>query len=162
MDKIDFEIIKILHNEARTPFRQISKKLGISIESVFNRYEMLKKEGIITGSTVVISSDACGFIGYCDFFIKAKPGSNINNVFHQLKQMNKISSICSLLGDYDFNVELIFRNFNDIHNVMEGFRAIKDIEAIHPMMYAQTNTEIPYFDAYTKQLPDWLFKISER
>ncbi len=160
MDKVDFEIIKILLKEARTPFSQISKRLGISIESVFNRYEKLKKEGIIMGSTIVLSSEACGFVGYCDFFIKIKSGSSIANVFEQLEKIKEIASISQLLGDYEFNVEVFFRNIADIYSTMESLRLIKDIIAIDPMIYSQPDTEIPYFDAYSRQLPSWLFKIS--
>jgi Lrp/AsnC family transcriptional regulator for asnA, asnC and gidA len=161
MDKIDFEIIQILFKDARTPFNRISKQLGVSIDSVFSRYERLKREGIITGSTVVLSSEACGFLGYCDFFIKVKSGSSIKDVFEELRKL-KISSICQLLGEYDFNVEVFFRDIADIYSMHESLRLIKGISAADLLVYAETDSEIPFFDLYSEGLPSWLFEISER
>ncbi|PVX23458.1 MAG: transcriptional regulator, partial [Candidatus Bathyarchaeum sp.] len=56
MDQTDYKIVRILCKDARTPFQRIAKTLGIGTDTVIRRYNKLKEDGVILGSTVVLNS----------------------------------------------------------------------------------------------------------
>ena len=47
MDKLDFEIIRRLIDNSRTPFSKISSELGVSTDTIIRRYNRLKETGAI-------------------------------------------------------------------------------------------------------------------
>ena len=61
MDKLDLKIINALNKNARTSFREISRKLKISMTTVANRVKKLENEGIIKGYIPLIDLDKLGY-----------------------------------------------------------------------------------------------------
>ena len=73
LDKIDNAIIKNLKADARMSLREIARKLKVSPDTVSNRFEKLKKEGIIIDTTVIIDPSKIGYSFIARFSIKVKP-----------------------------------------------------------------------------------------
>jgi DNA-binding Lrp family transcriptional regulator len=61
IDNIDALILKILLQDPRTSFAKIAKKIGMSIPSILNRFNSMKKSGIITGSIMQINPRSMGY-----------------------------------------------------------------------------------------------------
>ncbi len=162
MDEIDSEIIRILCNDARTPFKKIGKMLGIGTDTVFRRFDKLKKEGIITGSTIILSSKACGIKGLCGLFIKLKSGSNSSIVKDKLMKTTWLIMAHPTWGEYDFYVDLFFRDFQEIADVIAILRKIKEVVSIEPMMYTLQEWSIPFaMPLETEITPIWAFDIQK-
>ena len=51
LDDIDKNIIRILQNDARTSYREIQERLGISIGTIHNRISKLRDSGVVQGYT---------------------------------------------------------------------------------------------------------------
>ncbi|NIO37062.1 AsnC family transcriptional regulator, partial [Candidatus Bathyarchaeota archaeon] len=47
MDQTDLSIVRKLTVDARMSFRKIAKELGISPDTVINRYKALQEKGVI-------------------------------------------------------------------------------------------------------------------
>ena len=149
MDEIDIEIIKILSKDARTPFKRIAKKLGIGTDTVFRRFKKLQRKGIILGSTVVLSSRACGYAGLCGVFIKLEGGANISSVQSKLAKIPQLGDTVQIWGDYDFYIDVYFRDFEDILTLVSRLMEIKEIVAMDPMIYVLQEWSFPpnpFFD----------------
>ena len=61
IDYIDVLILKALLQEPRTSFVKIAKEIGMSTPSVFNRFNSMKKNGIINGSIMQIYPKSMGY-----------------------------------------------------------------------------------------------------
>jgi len=61
LDKIDITILEMLKKDARTSFREIARKLDVSPDTISNRFERLKEQGIIINSTVIINPTKIGY-----------------------------------------------------------------------------------------------------
>ena len=56
----DMTIIEALHGNARLGVKQIARKTGIPITTVFNRIRNLEKKGVIKGYTTIIDKKMLG------------------------------------------------------------------------------------------------------
>ena len=61
IDNIDRDIIRILQENARTSYREIQDKLGISIGTIHNRIAKLKDNKIIEGYTIRLNNTKLGY-----------------------------------------------------------------------------------------------------
>jgi len=154
MDETDLKIIRILCKDARTPFKTIAKDLKIGKDTVIRKYNKLKKQGLILGTTIVISSQACGCRGLLGIYLKLKPGASPSVVRDKLLNIPQINAMWQLWGDYDFYVESFLTQLKDIDEIISNLRAIKEIAFIDQMMYNSQDWPIP-FDVFDFNPPDW-------
>jgi DNA-binding Lrp family transcriptional regulator len=63
IDEIDVRILKRLLKNSRTGFTEIAKECNVTPATIRNRYNQLKKAGIITGSTVITNAVESGIKG---------------------------------------------------------------------------------------------------
>ena len=61
LDHIDEQIIKLLHENARTPLKTIASQVFLSSPAVSTRIERLEKAGILTGYHATIDPVALGY-----------------------------------------------------------------------------------------------------
>jgi DNA-binding Lrp family transcriptional regulator len=162
LDEIDFKILKVLCEDARVPFKRIADKLGIATETVLRRFKKLQENGVVLGSTVVLSSKALGFKELVGFFVKTKSGTSISKIKNELINVPQINMVCQEWGIYDFYVEAFLRDLSEIHNVLEDLRRIEGITAIAPMVYREREWTIPFLLPFPA-LCQWLsHKVSEK
>ena len=155
MDEIDFEILSILCEDARVPFKKIAAEIGISTETVLRRFKKLQEEGVVLGSSVILSSEACGFKELVGFFIKTKSGVSITTVKDRLAEVSQINSIWQEWGAYDFYAEAFLRDLSEIHEVLDNIRKIKGITAVATMVYKDRDWPIPFEIPFPALCP-WL------
>jgi Lrp/AsnC family transcriptional regulator, regulator for asnA, asnC and gidA len=159
LDKIDMELLKVLIKDARVSLKQASKTLGVSIDTVGRRIKRLEQEGVILGSTVVLNSKACGYQGVCAFYIKIKSGSSILNVAEKLIKIPAAIALFHLIGEYDFGINVYFKDYKDIISVVNQIRKIEETEVFDTVLYMSEDWEIPGFSYYEK--PENLFDIDK-
>ena len=73
LDKVNTTILEMLKKDARTSFRGIARKLHVSPDTIINRFERLKEQGIIVDSTVIINPKKIGYSFIARFGIDVKP-----------------------------------------------------------------------------------------
>jgi len=44
LNEVDLQIVDMLSNDSRLPFRKIAEEIGVSIDTIARRYERLKKQ----------------------------------------------------------------------------------------------------------------------
>ncbi|MFQ3196292.1 MAG: DNA-binding Lrp family transcriptional regulator, partial [Colwellia sp.] len=57
LDNIDRQLISILRTDARTSVSDLAKKINVSRATVQNRLTKLEKRNIITGYTILVSTE---------------------------------------------------------------------------------------------------------
>jgi len=140
MDETDLAIIDKLTEDARMSFRKIAKKLGISPDTVINRYEALQKEGVIRGSTIVINPKKIGYQAMAVFMIDTSPAhilatestpADSSFILNKLIQMPNIIVATKTVGDHDLlavGVAIDFEHLNKVRNDIEKIPGVKDIQ----------------------------------
>jgi Lrp/AsnC family transcriptional regulator for asnA, asnC and gidA len=157
LDEIDNEIIRILCKDARTPFKRIGKMLGVGTDTVFRRFKKLQKEGVISGSTVILSSKAFGIEGLCGLFIKLKPGSSLSLIKNKLAKTSQLTFAHPSWGEYDFYVDVYYTDFNEVTDLIASLRELKEVVAIDPLIYALKEWSMPFMLSFEAEIPVWFF-----
>lgn len=60
VDSVDYKILNMLRQNARTPLRELARAVGLSPSGVRKRVERLTREGVIRGYTVVLDHRRLG------------------------------------------------------------------------------------------------------
>jgi Lrp/AsnC family transcriptional regulator for asnA, asnC and gidA len=159
MDKIDLELLSILSSDARMPFSKIAKTLGVGSDTIYRRFKKLEQKGIILGSTIILSSKACGFQGLCGLYLKLKSGSDITRVSDKLRSISEISNFIQIIGFYDFYIEAFFKDFKEIAALVTTLRSIDSVMFVDPMLYTLDDWSMPFISTYENGIPIWTYPI---
>jgi len=128
MDKLDYQIIRELRNNARKTASEISKTIHLSVSTVIERIRKLEKSGLIEAYTIITSDHELGndimvmmevsmeHPRYNDDFI-AKVNSNPNVV-----------ACYYLTGEFDFMLKICCRSsehLEKIHNQIKDCGGVR-------------------------------------
>ncbi|MFX1479752.1 MAG: Lrp/AsnC family transcriptional regulator [Promethearchaeota archaeon] len=115
LDEIDRNILRILQDNARTSYREIQEKLGISIGTIHNRISKLKERGVVEGYTLRLNNEKLGY--KLSFLIRI----NIDGKFTEeiLEDLTTIPEVCSIFhttGEQSAALICRFKKSEDVHN----------------------------------------------
>lgn len=125
LDETDLKILEILTIDARTPFTDVGKSLGVSDATVHVRVKRMIDEGVIKKYTIEVNEDALGKVrGFV--LINVKPGF-LEAMMKQLIEDEKISAIYEIHGPNDLIVKIKAGNLDEMRNIMLRIREIPNI-----------------------------------
>ena len=115
LDEIDRNILRILQNDARTSYREIQDKLGISIGTIHNRISKLKKNGVIEGYTLRLNNEKLGY--KLTFLIRIDcDGKFTEEILEDLKEIPEVCSIFHTTGEQSAALICRFKESEDVHS----------------------------------------------
>jgi len=114
LDDIDKNIIRILQENARTSYREIQDKLGISIGTIHNRISKLKDNQIIEGYTLRLNNIKLGY--KLTFLIRISiDGKYTAEVLDEIKERPEVCSIFHTTGEQSAALICRFKESEDVH-----------------------------------------------
>ena len=115
LDDIDKMIIRILQENARTSYREIQDKLGISIGTIHNRISKLKTKKIIEGYTLKLNNVKLGY--KLTFLIRISiDGKYTAEVLDEIKERPEVCSIFHTTGEQSAALICRFKESEDVHH----------------------------------------------
>jgi len=121
LDEIDYKILEILRGDARTPFTEVARALGISDATVHVRVKKMTDEGIIRRYTVEVDQEALGRKVHGFVLINIKPGS-LEEVANQLVENEKVTAIYEIHGPNDLIVKIRAGDLDEMRDLMLRIR----------------------------------------
>lgn len=146
MDQTDLFIIKKLTEDARMSFRKIAKEIGVSPDTVINRYKALQKEGVIRGSTVVINPKKIGYHGMAVFMIDASPihilateanPPDTSLILDKLIKMRNIILATKTVGDNDLLAIGVARDFEHLIAIGDDIASIPGVKDVRVSFWVE-------------------------
>ncbi|HIP75545.1 MAG TPA: Lrp/AsnC family transcriptional regulator [Thermococcus paralvinellae] len=119
IDERDKIIIEMLTKDARTPFTEIAKVLGISETAVRKRVKALEEAGIIKGYTVKVDPAKLGYGLVSITGIDTLP-ERIFEVANKLKEFDFIKELYLTSGDHMIMVEIWARDGEDLADIISN------------------------------------------
>lgn len=114
LDEIDRDILRTLQGNARTSYREIQDKLGISIGTIHNRISKLKKNGVIEGYTLRLNNEKLGY--KLAFLIRINcDGKFTEEILNDLSKIPEVCSIFHTTGEQSAALICRFRESDDVH-----------------------------------------------
>ncbi len=115
LDEIDKQIIRILQDNARTSYREIKDKLGLSIGTIHNRITKLKKTGVIEGYTLRLNNEKLGY--KLTFLIRINiDGKHTEEILKNIAKKPEVCSVFHTTGDQSAALICRFKESEDVHD----------------------------------------------
>ena len=126
LDEIDYKILDTLRRDARTPFTEIGRDLGISDATVHVRVNKMMNEGIIKRYTIVVDEEALGRKVRGFVLLNVNPGS-LEDVANQLVENEGVSAIYEIHGPNDLIVKVGAGDLDEMRDLVLKVREIPNV-----------------------------------
>jgi len=146
LDKKDLEILKILSNNSRTEYKEISKKLNMTANAIKYRIKNLEKTGIIKGYTISIDKRKLEYEFY-NLQLKVTENKKEEELRKFLKNNKHAIYLYKYLGNenWDLDIGLIVKNSSELRNfILELREYFGDIIKIHDLYIVVEETKGDY------------------
>jgi Lrp/AsnC family leucine-responsive transcriptional regulator len=154
MDKIDYTILSELTKNSTETFLKIGKRMGISSMTVQKRFERMKKEGIILGTSTMIDLSLIGYKGKAFLFIKYS--SNTTPSFKEnILQIPNLFLFAEIMGEFDAFAMMMYKDTSEIKQVSDRIRAESCVKQVK--VAVTSDTFYPFKEEYLKNVTN-LFK----
>ena len=129
IDQIDEKIIRMLQEDARTSFKEIARQCGVSTDTITNHFNLMKKNGVIRGTTIILDPKKS------DKKIIVIMGIQITHPYSDqvLSTVNKVPGVCvatKAMGYFDIEAIAILKDIEQIgttKNMIEDFQQVKNV-----------------------------------
>jgi Lrp/AsnC family transcriptional regulator len=149
IDKIDLLILRLLQKDGRLTYRELSKKVNLSVTPIHERVKRLEKEGYISKYVALLSREKLGkgLTIYCQVTLikqTKEVSSNFNKVIKDLPEVLECNFIS---GSFDYLLKIITPDMDGYHrfhqeklSVIEG---VSLINSFFVMSEVKSTTELP-------------------
>jgi len=142
MDKLDKQILSCLYKDAQMPFREISKKVGISSYSIRLRYKKMRKKGIIRYSFMGIDLSKIGYQGIAYLFITLFPNRDKILIVSEIFKIRNVYSVIELIGPFDLMVRAPITDVNSIRKIIYKIKKLPDVQRVEITILKDTSFPI--------------------
>ncbi|MCD6126309.1 MAG: Lrp/AsnC family transcriptional regulator [Thaumarchaeota archaeon] len=127
----DFELIKLLMKNSRTPYVKLGELLGVSETAIRKRIRKLEEDGVIRRYTIEVDPKKLGFK------VNALIGLDTVSerfiaVIEELKAMEEVLSLYSASGDHMILLECWFKDSDELTRFVKRLESIRGVTRICP------------------------------
>ncbi|MGB0837099.1 MAG: Lrp/AsnC ligand binding domain-containing protein [Flavobacteriaceae bacterium] len=146
IDYIDREILKILKQDARTPYSFIAKRVNVSNSLVHQRIKKLHEEEIISHASLKLNEKELGYNTKSYTGIKLKEARYSQSVMKELKKIEEITECNFVSGNYAIFILIFARDNEHLRTIL--YQKIHFIEGV-----AGTDTFICFETNFDRDIP---------
>ncbi len=97
IDRVNFKILRILRQDARTPFVEVARQVGMTEGAIRARVKRMTQDGTIERFTVV--SRAAGIRALVA--IRTRPSGSTDKVGRAVRRIGGVTSVLEVTGEQD-------------------------------------------------------------
>jgi DNA-binding Lrp family transcriptional regulator len=126
-EALDVEILRALQDDARSSYRDIARKLKISVGTVHSRVTRLETAGVITGFSVEIDYAKLGY-GITALILLQAKGKHLRDVESKLSRLPNVCVDYDITGDFDIGLVAKFESTNDMNRFIKEVLSMDFVE----------------------------------
>lgn len=130
IDRVDFKILKILRRDARTPFVEVARQVGMTEGAIRARVKRMTDDGTIERFTVV--SRAAGMRALVA--IRTRPSGSTSKVGRAVRKVGGVTGVLEVTGEQDLFALV------DVADTAALNRAIEQIRKVHDVVETKSMT----------------------
>ncbi|HHF56687.1 MAG TPA: Lrp/AsnC family transcriptional regulator [Thermoplasmatales archaeon] len=127
LDEIDKKILEILQKNARTPYTQIAKDVGLSEGAIRKRIESLEKRGIIKRYVAIIDPRKIGYNSITLLGLDAEP-TKLLEIANEIAGIEEARNVYLTTGDHMIMAEIWARDGKELSEILAN--KVSKIEGI--------------------------------
>ncbi|WNC15521.1 Lrp/AsnC family transcriptional regulator [Brevibacillus brevis] len=112
LDDIDYGIVRALQENARVPFTQIAKELGVTEKTIRMRVQQMQDEGVL--SLVGIVNPVKAGLNVQAFVQIAVEADKLDDVVAVLNGIVEVRLVVLTSGDYQLITQILVRNYEEL------------------------------------------------
>lgn len=117
MDDISWRILELLQQNARVPFSELGRQVGLSAPAVAERVRRMEEVDIIRGYQAVIDPSKLGYS--LEVFIRAEiTHSNHEAAIRFISQLPNVLEFWNLTGRDGYLIRAVFRSVQELEQVL--------------------------------------------
>ena len=132
-DETDKKILRELLADSRQSFRQIARKIGVSVGTVLKRIKKLETEGIIKYYTVMLDHEKVGYDLAAIIELTISKGK-LMDVEKEIAKERNVLAVYDVTGTTDAMILAKFKNRKELNSFVKKLLRIEFIE--------RTNTHV--------------------
>jgi Lrp/AsnC family transcriptional regulator for asnA, asnC and gidA len=118
IDEIDVAILKEVQEDSKTSYRDIAKKLGLSVGTVHNRVKKMSEMGVIRSFAAVLDPEKLGF-DLTAVILMQVDGGHIVDVERAIAKSKSVMAVYDTTGDYDIITIAKFRSREELNTFIK-------------------------------------------
>ncbi|MBU0536621.1 MAG: Lrp/AsnC family transcriptional regulator [Nanoarchaeota archaeon] len=126
-DKTDLNIINALLENSRLSYRQVCKKVGVSVATAMHRIKNLEKEGVIKKYTAQLNYEKLGYDIVSIIDIKISKGK-LALMEKKIASHENVIACYDVTGDFDSQIIVRFRNRKSLDAFLKKIQTYEFVE----------------------------------
>jgi len=149
LDERDLDLLNELQKNCKQSLRKISRKIGMSITTVYERIKKMEKEGIIKGYKAVINPDKTenSFLVFMLVHLEpheiAEKGLIHSDIIKKMAMLPNVLEAHSVAGEWDVILKIRVRDAHQASNLVNNLIKIEGIRRTHSIDVWETFKETP-------------------
>ncbi|RLG32726.1 hypothetical protein DRN97_06720 [Methanosarcinales archaeon] len=144
LKKKDKCILRALLENGRLSYSELGRRCEISRQVAFERVKRLLGEGVAKGFSVRLDADKLGFSFKAYVLLIAKPEEKLRNELAEfLRNSKNVRKIQLLFGRFDFFLELLFRDKEELTEFLRAMQSFGVVERTETFIVYQTIKDKP-------------------
>ena len=141
LDAVDTDILNALLENARLSYRQIAKKVNVSVATVMHRLKALEK-GVIKGYTLNLDYEKIGYDIEVIFQVRISKGK-LFEVEQKIAHHPNVIAVYDITGDFDAVIIARFPSRREMDHFLKKLQTYTFVERTYTEVILNTIKEKP-------------------
>lgn len=119
LDGTDRAILRILQEDARTPFSEVARRIDMSSATVHDRVSRMEQAGVVRGYHAEIDPEALGYGVSALVGLRVQQGHEDESLA-RLREVDGVREIHLTTGEWDVMLRVYATNTDDLRELMFG------------------------------------------
>ncbi|GHT58180.1 transcriptional regulator [Bacteroidia bacterium] len=120
LDKLDCQILDIITQNARIPFKDIAEVCNVSRAAIHQRVQRLFEEKVLTGSGYKVAPKVLGYQVCTYVGVKLEKASKYKEVMPELSKIPEVTECHFTTGPYTLLLKLYARDMQHLMTLLNG------------------------------------------
>ncbi len=142
IDTLDRKILEALVKDARKPFLEIARDLGVSGGTIHQRFNRLREAGVIRGAKAVVDYGRLGYSVSAFVGITLTKAGLSGQTREHLKAIPEIVEVHYTTGTYSLLAKVVARGVPELYAFLsERLQAVKEIQSTETFVILDTSLQ---------------------
>src|SRR5690554_3590951 len=135
IDKLDRQILEIITQNARIPFRDVADQCGVSRAAIHQRVQRMIENNVISGSGYHVNPSVLGFSTSAYIGVKLERGSMYKDAVPEFEKIPEVTECHFTTGPYTLLVKMYARDNEHLMELLNNeIQEIKGVVATETMI----------------------------
>lgn len=141
MDDIDRRLVRTLLADARTPYAELARQVGLSAASAHERVRKLERDGVLLGSTAVVDARAIGLGVSALVSLQQREGVDADDIVAGLEEVAEVEDCWFVAGEEAFVVKVRVADLDDLDRTLRVLRHVPGVTRTRTTVVLSTRFE---------------------